>query len=80
MTNFTALGLDPAFEPPLAALGISTPTPVQTQAIPLLLAGRDLIATAPTGTGKTAAFLLPAMQRMLANTSPLRLAGPRISS
>jgi superfamily II DNA/RNA helicase len=77
MTHFTALGLDPAFDTTLAALGITTPTPVQQQAIPLLLAGRDLIATAPTGTGKTAAFLLPAMQRM-AGASPLRMAGPRV--
>ena len=77
MTQFTALGLDPAFSPTLAALGITAPTPVQTQAIPILLGRRDLIATAPTGTGKTAAFLLPAMQRMI-GTSPLRLAGPRV--
>ncbi|MBU3908171.1 MAG: DEAD/DEAH box helicase [Gammaproteobacteria bacterium] len=77
MTRFTELGLDPAFDPTLATLGITEPTPVQMQAIPLLLAGRDLIATAPTGTGKTAAFLLPAMQR-LASASPLRMSGPRI--
>jgi superfamily II DNA/RNA helicase len=78
MTTFTTLGLDPAFATTLTTLGITTPTPVQSQAIPVLLAGRDLIATAPTGTGKTAAFLLPAMQRMLANPSPQRLAGPRM--
>ena len=77
MTLFTELGLDPAFAPTLATLGITAPTPVQMQAIPLLLARRDLIATAPTGTGKTAAFLLPAMQRML-GASPLRLSGPRV--
>jgi superfamily II DNA/RNA helicase len=77
MTDFTALGLDPAFTHTLATLGITAPTPVQAQAIPLLLEGYDLIATAPTGTGKTAAFLLPAMQRMV-GTSPLRLAGPRL--
>ncbi len=77
MTQFTALGLDPAFSPTLAALGITEPTPVQTQAIPILLGRRDLIATAPTGTGKTAAFLLPAMQRMIGN-SPLRMVGPRV--
>ena len=77
VTTFTALGLDPAFSPTLAALGITEPTPVQTQAIPILLGRRDLIATAPTGTGKTAAFLLPAMQRMIGNT-PLRLTGPRV--
>ena len=77
MTDFTALGLDPAFANTLAVLGITAPTPVQAQAIPLLLDGGDLIATAPTGTGKTAAFLLPAMQRMI-GASPLRLAGPRL--
>jgi superfamily II DNA/RNA helicase len=77
MTHFTALGLDPAFDTTLSALGITAPTPVQTQAIPLLLSGNDLIATAPTGTGKTAAFLLPAMQRMV-GASSLRLAGPRV--
>ncbi|MDI6747194.1 MAG: DEAD/DEAH box helicase [Rhodocyclaceae bacterium] len=77
MTRFTELGLDPAFDTTLATLGITEPTPVQTQAIPILLGRRDLIATAPTGTGKTAAFLLPAMQRMI-GTSPLRLAGPRV--
>jgi superfamily II DNA/RNA helicase len=77
MTQFTALGLDPAFSPTLAALGITEPTPVQMQAIPILLGRRDLIATAPTGTGKTAAFLLPAMQRMI-GVSTLRLAGPRV--
>ncbi len=77
MTSFTELGLDPAFVPTLAAHGITAPTPVQMQAIPLLLAGRDLIATAPTGTGKTAAFLLPALQNML-GASPLRLSGPRM--
>jgi superfamily II DNA/RNA helicase len=77
MTHFTALGLDPAFDTMLSALGISEPTPVQQQAIPMLLEGHDLIATAPTGTGKTAAFLLPALQRMV-GASPLRLAGPRL--
>ena len=45
----------------LAALGYEEPTPIQREAIPLLLAGRDLLAEAPTGTGKTAAFALPVL-------------------
>src|SRR5690606_12374462 len=58
------LGLAPALLSALRHQRIAEPTPVQAQAIPLLLAGRDLIASAPTGTGKTAAFLLPALQRI----------------
>src|SRR2546430_16710676 len=57
-----------ALTPPLAAavadLGYEKPTPVQEQAIPLVLAGRDLMAGAQTGTGKTAAFALPILQRL----------------
>ncbi|MFO1418286.1 MAG: DEAD/DEAH box helicase [Methylotetracoccus sp.] len=62
-TTFSSLGLDQHFESVLARLGISEPTPIQAQAIPLLLEGRDVIASAPTGTGKTAAFLLPSLAR-----------------
>ena len=46
-------------------LGYETPTPIQTQAIPVVQAGRDLVGTAQTGTGKTAAFLLPVLQKLL---------------
>ncbi|MDO5056004.1 MAG: DEAD/DEAH box helicase [Lautropia sp.] len=59
---FAQLGLVPALVEALKRLDIQQPTPVQQQTIPLLLAGRDVIASAPTGTGKTAAFLLPALQ------------------
>ena len=52
--------------------GYDTPTPIQAQAIPAALTGRDLIAQAPTGTGKTAAFLLPTLQHLL--TGPARQA------
>jgi len=59
--------------------GYSTPTPVQVQAIPKALAGNDLIATAQTGTGKTAAFILPALQRLsVPSTSVKKSKGPRI--
>jgi ATP-dependent RNA helicase DeaD len=66
-TGFAALGLDPRIASALAALGYEEPTPVQRAAIPPLLAGRDVLAQAATGTGKTAAFALPLLSRV--NTS-----------
>jgi ATP-dependent RNA helicase DeaD len=57
--GFSALGLDPRIVAALAALGYEEPTPVQKEAIPPLLAGRDVLGQAATGTGKTAAFALP---------------------
>lgn len=57
--GFSALGLDPRVVAALAALGYEEPTPVQKEAIPPLLAGRDVLGQAATGTGKTAAFALP---------------------
>src|ERR671918_290676 len=62
---FVSLGLTPSLCLPLAKLGYATPTPVQTQSIPVVLAGRDLLARAQTGTGKTAAFGLPMIDRLL---------------
>ena len=62
---FTGLGLDPAILRAIRELGFTRPTPVQKQAIPPALAGRDVLACAMTGSGKTAAFLLPIMQRLL---------------
>ncbi|MGH2402413.1 MAG: DEAD/DEAH box helicase, partial [Candidatus Limnocylindria bacterium] len=61
-TGFGALGLRPELIDCLAELGYEEPTPVQREAIPPLLDGRDLLAEAPTGTGKTAAFALPLLQ------------------
>ncbi|AXV17359.1 RNA helicase [Neorhizobium sp. SOG26] len=67
MTNFESLGVSKQIVATLTALGIETPTPIQAQAIPLLLEGRDLIGLAQTGTGKTAAFGLPLVERLLAD-------------
>src|SRR5437879_1948132 len=62
---FKALGLHPALVQATREVRYSDPTPVQEKAIPAVLAGRDLIATAQTGTGKTAAFLLPILHQLL---------------
>jgi len=74
--SFAALGLAAPLLDALKRLEISEPTPVQAQTIPILLSGRDLIASAPTGTGKTAAFLLPSLQRMLDGASVATPAQP----
>jgi ATP-dependent RNA helicase RhlE len=63
-TAFMALGLSPEIASGVHAMGFVTPTPIQAQAIPLALQGRDLIGSAQTGTGKTAAFALPILQRL----------------
>ncbi len=63
MTTFAELGLSPALVEALTALGYEEPTPIQQEAIPPLLSGRDLLGQAATGTGKTAAFALPLLQR-----------------
>ena len=76
-TGFAALGLDARLLRTIAALGYEEPTPVQTAAIPPLLAGRDLLAEAPTGTGKTAAFALPMLQALARRMDAAREAGER---
>src|SRR5208337_302346 len=65
--SFEQLKLAPPILKALAKCGHENPTPVQEQAIPKALTGRDLIASAKTGTGKTAAFVLPALQRLFEN-------------
>ncbi|MDO8483838.1 MAG: DEAD/DEAH box helicase [Candidatus Limnocylindrales bacterium] len=72
--SFDHLGLSPELLRAVANQGYTEPTPVQTEAIPLVLAGRDLLAGAQTGTGKTAAFVLPMLQRLHAS----RPIGPRV--
>ena len=64
--NFASLGLAPPLLRAITDAGYETPTPVQVQAIPVVLAGRDLRAAAQTGTGKTAGFTLPILQRLSA--------------
>ncbi len=64
LDGFVAFGLDARLTARLAELGYEEPTPIQREAIPVLMAGRDLLAQAPTGTGKTAAFALPALERL----------------
>jgi ATP-dependent RNA helicase RhlE len=68
--NFSQLGLQPALARACESLGYTEPTPIQQQAIPVVLGGADLIGCAETGTGKTAAFLLPIIQRMEATARP----------
>ncbi|WP_101097870.1 DEAD/DEAH box helicase, partial [Xanthomonas citri] len=73
--SFESLGLAPFLLRALAEQGYETPTPIQQQAIPLVLAGHDLLAGAQTGTGKTAAFGLPLLQHL--GTAPQTVNGPR---
>ena len=65
---FSSLGLLAELTRAVADQGYTEPTPVQAQAIPVILAGRDLLAGAQTGTGKTAGFTLPLLQRLLRHT------------
>jgi superfamily II DNA/RNA helicase len=64
--NFSDFQLSPPLSDVLIKIGYKTPTPVQAQAIPLILEGKDVLATAQTGTGKTAAFVLPLLSKILA--------------
>jgi len=63
--SFDTLGLDPVLLRAVRTAGYNTPTPIQAAAIPAILSGRDVIGTAQTGSGKTAAFLLPILHRLL---------------
>jgi ATP-dependent RNA helicase RhlE len=64
--NFESFHLDPCIESGIKALGYTVPTPIQLQSIPSILQGRDFMGVAQTGTGKTAAFALPILQRLMA--------------
>jgi ATP-dependent RNA helicase RhlE len=76
ISTFDTLGLSAELLRAVAEQGYTTPTPIQAQAIPVVLSGRDLLGAAQTGTGKTAGFTLPMLQRFSAqastSTSPAR--------
>ncbi len=74
-TSFDRLQLAGPLRSALGQLGYAGPTPIQAEALPHLLAGRNLLGVAPTGTGKTAAYLLPVLQRLI--TSPASAGSPR---
>jgi ATP-dependent RNA helicase RhlE len=78
MTTFQDLGLIEPLLRAVAAEGYETPTPIQVQAIPTLLAGGDLLGIAQTGTGKTAAFTLPLLQRLAENHQRPQPRGTRV--
>ena len=67
--DFLSLGIRPEINTCLKEIGIIEPTPIQTKAIPILLTGKDLVAQAQTGTGKTFAFLLPILEKIEVNKS-----------
>ncbi|HEX3916241.1 MAG TPA: DEAD/DEAH box helicase [Caulobacteraceae bacterium] len=73
MTEFSKLGLSPATLEAVAATGYTEATPIQAEAIPVALAGRDILGIAQTGTGKTAAFTLPMIDRLVAGRSKARM-------
>jgi superfamily II DNA/RNA helicase len=73
MTEFSQLGLRPETIQAVADTGYTTPTPIQEQAIPVALAGRDVLGIAQTGTGKTAAFTLPMIDRLAAGRARARM-------
>ncbi len=75
--SFEQLELDPILLRAVARCGFQTPSEIQRQAIPAALSGRDLMASAQTGTGKTAAFVLPALQRLLSPPAKPGI-GPRV--
>ena len=75
--SFQEFGLDSRLLKAVDACGFEQPSEIQQQAVPVVLQGRDLMASAPTGTGKTAAFVLPALQRLLTE-KPEKGIGPRV--
>jgi superfamily II DNA/RNA helicase len=77
VVKFADLGLNPSILKAVEESGYTIPTPIQAEAIPTIMAGHDLMASAQTGTGKTAAFILPALNR-IAVPSAVHGKGPRV--
>src|SRR5208337_2628544 len=75
--SFSDLGLLPELLRAVADKGYDTPSPIQLQAIPAVLAGRDVLAGAQTGTGKTAGFVLPILQRLVSDPASSDTRAPR---
>ena len=75
--SFSNLGLSEALLRAVADQGYTVPTPIQLQAIPAVLGGGDILAGAQTGTGKTAGFMLPILQRLSTTTAPRSRTGGR---
>jgi hypothetical protein len=71
--NFTDLGLSPEVLQAVSDTGYTTPTPIQAQAIPVILTGRDVLGCAQTGTGKTAGFTLPMIDILAAGRAKARM-------
>jgi ATP-dependent RNA helicase RhlE len=78
LTDFTTLGLAAPLLQALATEGYAAPTPIQAQAIPIIMTGRDLLGIAQTGTGKTAAFALPILHQLAARRKPAPRGGCRV--
>jgi len=78
LTSFNDFGLAEPITRALAEEQYSTPTPIQSDAIPVVLTGRDIVGIAQTGTGKTAAFALPILNRLHANRKPPEKKSPRV--
>ena len=77
-TTFAELGLNERILTGVTTLGFNTPTPIQAAAIPAVLAGKDVVASAQTGTGKTAAFVLPALQVIDTDTEDEKTDRPEV--
>lgn len=76
--SFTTFGLKPNITQAIEAAGFKAPSPIQAQTIPAILQGKDVMACAQTGTGKTAAFVLPFLHKILSGPSEKRGHGPRV--